>query len=82
MRTIKKEKIPLELIEESVKLLIENLSKMYPPGQDLVGGDEDLRKTLKDIEVTWDKNKPLQSNPLIQFKGQANKRKVLEDEIL
>ena len=40
------EKIPLDLIEELVNVLIENLSKMYPPGQDLVGGDEDLKKTL------------------------------------
>ena len=40
------EKIPLDLIEELVKLLIENLSKMYPPGQDLVRGDENLKKTL------------------------------------
>ena len=42
VRTIKDmqtHKIPLELIEELVKLLIENLSKIYPPGQDLVGGD-------------------------------------------
>ena len=49
VRTIKKmeyEKIPLDLIEELVNVLIENLSKMYPPGQDLVGGDEDLKKTL------------------------------------
>ena len=32
---------------------------MYPPGQDLVGGDENLRKTLEDIEITYDKDKPL-----------------------
>ena len=32
---------------------------MYPPGQDLVGGDESLRKTLKDIEIICDKDKPL-----------------------
>lgn len=58
MRTIKvleDKKIPLGLIEELVKLLIENLSKMYPPGQDLVGGDENLQKTLKEIGVTWNK---------------------------
>lgn len=28
---------------------------MYPPGQDLVGGDENLQKTLKEIGVTWNK---------------------------
>ena len=49
-------KIPLDLIEELVNLLIENLSILYPPGQDLVGGDENLKKALNDIEVTWDKN--------------------------
>ena len=27
------------------------------PGQDLVGGDENLRKTLKQIEVVWNKEK-------------------------
>ena len=40
-------KIPLDLIEELVNLSIENLSFLYPPGQDLVGGDESLKKTLK-----------------------------------
>ena len=45
----------LDLIEELIKLLIENLSKMYPPGQDLVGGDDSLKQTLKEIEVVWDK---------------------------
>ena len=59
-RTIKKmedQKIQLDLIEKSVNLLIENLSKIYPPGQDLVSEDENLRKILEDIEVTWDKKK-------------------------
>ena len=51
----KDKKISIDLIEELVKLLIENLSKIYPPGQDLVGGDENLKKILKEIEVTWDK---------------------------
>ena len=54
------EKIPFDLIEELVKLLIENLSKIYPPGQDLVGGDKNLQNALKEIEVTWDK----ESQPL------------------
>ena len=40
-------KMPLDLIEELVNLLIENLSILYPPGQDLVGEDEYLKKTLK-----------------------------------
>ena len=64
------QKIPLDLIEELMKLLIENLSKIYPPGQDLVGGDENLKNTLKQIEVTWDKNKkPLEDSALIKFDG-------------
>ena len=44
---MEEKKIPLDLIEELVELLIENLSIIYPPGQDLVGGDEDLKKALK-----------------------------------
>ena len=50
MRTIKgmeENKIPLDLIEELLKLLIGNISKLYPPGQNLEGGDDDLKKILK-----------------------------------
>ena len=32
INNMEEQKIPLDLIEESVKLLIENLSKIYPPG--------------------------------------------------
>ena len=54
---MEKEGLFFGLIEELVKALIECLSKIYPPGQDLVGGDENLRKTLKQIEVVWNKEK-------------------------
>ena len=43
---MEEKEIPFDLIEELVKLLIENISKFYPPGQDLEE-DEDLKKTLK-----------------------------------
>ena len=49
------EKMPLDLIEELVNELIENLSKLYPPGHNLVEEDENLKKTLEYIEVTWNK---------------------------
>ena len=47
-----------------------HLNPSYPPGQDLVGGDENLKKTLKQIEVIWDKNKKsLENSALIKFDG-------------
>lgn len=49
--------VSIELIEESMVQLIESLSKLYPPGQDLVGGDENLKKTLETIEIAWDRQK-------------------------
>ena len=52
---MEEKEMPLDLIEESTHLLIENLSKLYPPGQDLVGGDENLNNTLESIEKVWNK---------------------------
>ena len=60
-------------------ILIEALSKLYPPGQDLIGGDEKLKEVLKKIEQAWDKKKePLENNPLIEFKDSQDKRQQLE----
>ena len=51
VKTIKRleNNLPLGLIEHLVNLLIENLSQIYPPGQDLIGEDENLKKTLQYI---------------------------------
>ena len=54
---MERENISLGIIEDSVKLLIENLSNVYPPGQDLVGGNEVLQKALESIEKVWDQGK-------------------------
>ena len=43
IQTLEDEGVPLGLIEDLVNFLIENLSKLYPPGQDLIGEDENLK---------------------------------------
>ena len=46
---MEKRGISVEIIEESVSNLIETLSLIYPPGMDLIGDNENLKKVLKDL---------------------------------